>query len=80
MTGAPNDDFRIAMNQMADTYAAFAHPSDESVRSTLGQRGDELWLRRGGEFDKARFLMTANLFCLTSYLLSTMIGILLPQD
>lgn len=79
-TGALNDDFRSAMNDLADTYAAFAHPSETSLRSTLGKRGDELWLRRGGEFDQTRFLMTANLFCLTAYLLATMTWILLPNE
>jgi len=79
-TGVPNDDFVKAMDELADTYAGFSHPSAESVRLTLGNRGDDLWLRRGGEFDAGHFLSTVNLFCLTAYLLSTMMVILLPVE
>lgn len=79
-TGVPNDEFAAAMDELADTSAGFSHPSAESVRLTLGKRGDDLWLRRGGEFDAGHFLRTVNFFCLSSYLLSTMILILLPDE
>ena len=79
-TGASNDEFAEAMDDIADAYAGFAHPSAESVRLTLGTRGDDLWLRRGGEFDTGHFLRIVNFFCLTAYLLSTMMIILLPEE
>ncbi len=79
-TGATNDALRAAMNDLADTFAGLSHPSNESVRLTLGTKEGALWLLRGGEFDRTRFLQTANVFSLTACLLSTMLLILLPEN
>lgn len=78
-TDASGDGFAEAMDDIADTYAGFVHPSADSVPLTLGRRGEDLWLRRGGEFDAGHFLNTVNFFCLSAYLLSTMMIILLPD-
>jgi hypothetical protein len=78
--GSINEDFRAALNDLADTYAALAHPTEDAVSATIALKGDELWVLRGGAFDRARFLRTVNLLSLTANLLASLIWILLPEE
>ena len=70
---------RLGLSKLYSGYSEYSHPTDISLGVLVAKRGEELFLRLGGEYDQTLYLQSVEMFCQASEVLFALLYVLLPD-
>ena len=72
--------FRLGLSKLYSGYSEYSHPTDIALGVLIAKRGEELFLRLGGEYDQTLYLQSVEMFCHASEVLFALLYVLLPDE